>query len=134
MTFGSLRRNMGRKSTENEYELLRFCNKNNNIVIGGASKLFKHFLNKINPNRVISYSKNDYSNGNVYNKLGFNKTSDTKSNYYWVVNNIRENRYKWRKDVLVKMGKDASLSEADIMKSMGYYRIYDSGNMRWDFN
>ena len=37
MTFGKSR-------FSNEFELLRFCNKLYTNVIGGASKLFKHFL------------------------------------------------------------------------------------------
>ena len=43
MTLGSLRISLGQKSDANSYELLRFCNKLNTSVIGGASKLFKYF-------------------------------------------------------------------------------------------
>ena len=45
MTFGALRKNLGQKSEDGSYELLRFCNKLNTNVVGGASKLFKHFIN-----------------------------------------------------------------------------------------
>src|SRR5690606_33425461 len=45
MTFGKLRRNLGNKEIkEGEFELLRFCNKLNTTVVGGADKLFKYFL------------------------------------------------------------------------------------------
>ena len=47
MTFGNMRKSLGSKTKNECYELLRFCNKLNTSVIGGASKLFKHFI-KIN--------------------------------------------------------------------------------------
>ena len=56
MTFGKQRKNMGRKDDGNTYELIRFCNKLNTNVVGGASKLFKHFIKEFNPSSVISYA------------------------------------------------------------------------------
>ena len=43
MTFGT--RNINNKK---EFELIRFCNKLNTVVIGSASKIFKHFLKENN--------------------------------------------------------------------------------------
>lgn len=131
MTFGSKRRNLGSKIEEKTYELLRFCNKLNTSVIGGASKLLKYFKDNNNINEIISYSKNDYSNGSLYKKLGFNLESHTKYNYYWVVNGIRENRFNWRKDKLVSMGHDINLTEVKIMHNLGHWRCFDSGNKKW---
>ena len=42
MTFGRSRMGIGKK--EEGYELIRFCNKLNTSVIGGASKLLKYFI------------------------------------------------------------------------------------------
>ena len=42
MTFGNYRKNMGRTAVENEYELLRYATTKN--VVGGFSKLLKHFI------------------------------------------------------------------------------------------
>jgi hypothetical protein len=55
----------------NNYEILRFCNKLNYNIIGGASKLFKYFLNNFKYNEIISYSDRCYFNGNLYKILGF---------------------------------------------------------------
>lgn len=131
MTFGQKRKNLGNISSNNDYELLRFCNKLNYSIIGGASKLFTKFINRFTVNSIISYSKNDYSSGNLYKKIGFEFDSETKPNYYWVVCGIRENRYNWRKDKLVKMGYDSNLTEVKIMHSNGNYRCFDSGNKKW---
>ena len=45
MTFGKARKGMNKYNAQ--YELLRFCSKKYTSVIGGASKLFKHFIDII---------------------------------------------------------------------------------------
>jgi hypothetical protein len=59
MTFGNLRRSLGQKNKGDHWELLRFCNKLNTQVIGGASKLFRYFLNNFVVGQIISFC--DYS-------------------------------------------------------------------------
>lgn len=132
MTFGKLRRSLGQKSSDGEYELLRFCNLGGYSVVGGASKILKAFIDKIHPNRVISYADRSWSSGELYKRLGFSLIKNTDPNYYWVVNNIRRNRFNFRKDSLVKEGFDHKKSESEIMRDLGYYRIWDSGSSKWE--
>jgi len=134
MTFGKLRKSLGQNSKENSYELLRFCNKLNYSVVGGASKLFHYFLRNYSPKEVISYSDNSRYDGDLYEKLGFKLKHNTPVNYYWVIDGIRNHRYNWRKDKLVKKGHDPLKTENEIMKELGHYRIFDSGNKKWIFN
>jgi len=132
MTFGKLRKPMNSKSKNtDEYEMIRFCNKLNTNVIGGADKLFKYFINKYNPSDIISYANRDYSNGNLYKILNFNLISITRPNYYYVINNKREYRYKYRKDILIKQGYDPNKTEHEIMLERKIYRIYNSGNLKF---
>jgi len=70
MSFGKRRVAMGKKSTNGEYELLRFCNKLNTNVLGGASKLFKHFKENYKPKEITTYADRSHSNGGLYEKLG----------------------------------------------------------------
>jgi hypothetical protein len=136
MTFGKLRKNLGNKTVDDKYELLRFCNKLNFTVVGGADKLFKYFKCKYLPKEVISYADRSWTmnNGNsLYDKLGFKIDSETKPNYSYIVDGIRLNRYKFRKDVLVNEGFDKSKSEHDIMLDREIFRIYDSGNLKYIF-
>jgi hypothetical protein len=128
MTFGSLRKNMGRNFIDGHYELLRFCNKLDSNVIGGASKLFKHFINNYNPIEVISYADRRWSQGGLYDNLGFEFIKNSVPNYFYVVKGKRMNRYNFRKDILVKEGYDADKSEREIMSGRKIYRIYDCGN------
>ena len=134
MTFGSLRKSLGQNKKDGQYELLRFCNKLNFSIIGGASKLFKYFKNKYNPLLVISYADRCWSNGNLYKRLGFKMDGVTQPNYYYVINGIRKNRFNYRKDVLVKEGFDSKKTEFEIMSERGIDKIYDSGNIRFIYS
>lgn len=67
MTFGK-----PRFDKKHEWELFRFASSTN--VRGAASKLFKHFIKKIDPNSIISYSNKSYGTGQVYSILGFSHT------------------------------------------------------------
>ena len=119
--------------TSNNIVLLRFCNKLNTIVVGGASKLFKHFINNYQFNEIITYCNNDKYIGNIYSKLGFNLQKYIKPNYYWIINNIRESKFNWRKDKLVKLGYDINKTEIEIMHELGCLRIYDVGTDKYIF-
>jgi hypothetical protein len=129
MTFGNYRKNLGRNSKDNCFELLRFCNKNYTTVVGGASKLFNWFIKKYKPYEIISYSDIRWSVGNLYEKLGFKFIKNTKPNYFYTDGSLkRHNRFKYRKNVLIKLGYDKSLSEKEITNEIGLYRVYDCGN------
>jgi len=133
MSFGSYRKSLGKNKIIGEYELLRFCNKLGINVIGGASKIFKYFINKYSPNKVLSYQNNSWNTGNLYEKIGFIKKSITDPNYYWAKGNLRFNRFNFRKDKLIKEGYDPNKSESTIMYERGYYRIWDMGNIKWEY-
>jgi len=117
--------------TSNGYELIRYCSEQ--TVVGGASKLFKHFVAKINPELVISYANRCWSDGNLYAKLGFkNETKDDRNTGYWYIKkDKRYHRSNFTKKRLVGFGEDPNLTEAEIMKSNGFLKVYDCGNYRF---
>lgn len=131
MTFGGLRINLGQKRTDGHYELTRFCNKINTNVIGGASKLFKYFVDNYSPKQIISYADYRWSNGDMYEKLGFDFVKLTPPNYFYMKGRNRENRFKYRKSELVRMGHDKDKTEKQIMEELGYKRIYDCGALKY---
>lgn len=129
MTFGKLRKNVNGNGNKNDYELLRFCNKLNTTVVGGASKLLKHFIKTIHPQTILSYADRRYSNGNLYTTLGFHLDHISDPNYSYIIKNKRYNRFGFRKDVLInKYNCPSDMSEHEFMKKMKWYRIYDCGN------
>jgi len=132
LTLGKKRLFMNSKS--GEYELLRFCNKLNTNVVGGASKLFKYFIKNYKYSEIITYADRSYSQGKLYESLGFTFISKTSPNYYYVIDGIRKQRFNFRKDVLVKEGYDPSKTEHEIMLEKKVYRIYNSGNLKYKMN
>jgi hypothetical protein len=131
MTFRGLRRILGSKSKERHWELIRFFSRINITIIGGASKLLNHFIETYKPSVIISYCDRRWSNGEFYKKLGLILESKTRPNYHYVKNGLIENRYKYRKDVLVSQGFDPDKSEREIMSERGFFRIYDCGTYRF---
>ena len=132
MTFGKLRKNLGQKSKEGCYEMIRFCNKIGTNVIGGASRLLSHFIKKHNPKEIVSYSDNRWSNGKMYEKIGFKLDHESSPNYYYVIGDKRVNRFSFRKNVLVeKYGCTKEETEHDFCIKQKWYRIYDCGNKVW---
>lgn len=120
-----------------EYELVRFCNKLNTSVIGGASKLFKCFLRSYSPSAVISYSDFARTCGRLYQTLGFEYQRLSEPGYVWVDTrtDIGYNRMNSQKQNICKFLNDdkidLSQTENDIMVSHGYVKVYDSGSKVW---
>lgn len=130
MSFG--RRKPGQGSRDDtSWELVRFCSKLNYSVVGGASKLLKYFIDKYKPSRIISFSANDISNGNLYKRLGFVGGGVSMSYWYISYTAHRYHRYHFNKNQLKKMGFDISQTETQIMSKLPYYKIYDSGTTKW---
>lgn len=134
MTFSKLRLPMGGRNKEGVYELTRFCNKIFNSVIGGSSKLLKYFLINYRPIEIETYSDNLISDGNMYQKLGFNYIHTSKPGYWYVVNEKREHRFNWRKQRLKSLGYDMNKTESEIMSELGFYKIYNAGNKKWIYS
>jgi hypothetical protein len=128
MTFGKSRYNKNY-----QYELIRFCNKINTLVTGGASKIFKYFIRNYNPESLISYADRRYSTGAIYKKLGFNKLKNSTPNYFYFHKNNTNNlmsRVQFQKHKLKNKLDiyDSELTEYQNMLNNGYDRIWDCGN------
>lgn len=113
------------------FELIRFCNKINVNVIGGASKIFKYFLKNYDYEKITSYSDISIFSGQLYENLGFINDGNTSLNYYWTDLNRKYHRFNFNKKKLIKMGYDRNLTEEQIMKNIGYYKIWSCGQIRW---
>lgn len=129
MTFGRTRTGIGK--SEDGFELIRFASKGR--VVGGASKLLKHFISQHLPNKIISYSDNEWSTGNLYSTLGFTLETEIKPSYWYVAPREEKlmHRYNFAKHKLVEKGYDATQTEREITKQMGLLRVWDCGKKRW---
>lgn len=130
MTFNKPRLGIG--TTYDGYELSRFCNKLNTSVIGGADKLLQYFIKIYHPKQIISYADRRWSQGGLYEKLGFIKTNINKPNYSYIIGKNRKHRFGFRKEILKKYGFDIkNKTEHQIMLDRGINRIYDCGTITY---
>ena len=114
-----------------EWELCRFCTVSGMTVVGGFSKLLKHFRS-MHSGSIISYSDCMWSNGGVYGKNGFRMVYDgSKAGYYYVTPNYmaRQHRSNFRKDKIAAPGD--TRTEFEIMHDNGYHVIFDAGIKTW---
>lgn len=129
MTFSKTRVGIG--SGDNGWELVRFAS--NTRVAGGAGKLLSAFVKQYCPQKVISYSDNEWSNGNLYNTLGFELISNIPPSYWYVKPKEERfyHRYNFAKHKLVEKGFDPALTEKQITKNMGLLKVWDCGKKKW---
>ena len=116
--------------TKADYEIIRLCFKLGTRITGGASKLFKHFINEINPNTVVTYADRRFSSGNIYKQLGFKFSHTTTPGYFYTSGNKIYSRLMCQKHKLQKLLPmfDPQLSANQNMENNNFYRIWDCGH------
>ena len=125
MTFG-----IPRFNKRYDFELLRLASKKYTTVVGGASKLLKHFRDN-HKGSIISYANRRFSLGDVYRKLGFTQLGRTDVNYFYTRQSEVLSRYQCQKHKLKDLLEnfDPSKTELVNMESNGYFRVFDCGNL-----
>lgn len=148
MTFGKRR-----FDNKQGWELLRFANKLDSSVAGGASKLLKHFSDNHRGDTLISYANNDFAysgDNSLYSKLGFTYVKTTVPGYKWVSgsNKVVVPRYSAQVHKLKAFTagegpktfelEEPDFSETDTENSYmvrhGFYKVYDAGNDLYELN
>lgn len=115
-----------RFSAAGDWEVSRYCAKRGVRVVGGASKLFSHFLknNADVGQKIISYSDIAKTRGHLYENLGFVLDHISKPNYVW-----------WKRGAEILSRYSCQMKNEDkIMHDRGYKRIFDSGNKVWVYS
>lgn len=130
MTFGKPRYNK-----KYEYEIIRYCAAVN--IIGGAEKLFKHFIKMTNPSSIISYCDLSKFTGKIYEDLGFTLLRKPTPSKHWYNIKTKEHytdaivrQHGFSRLINHKDAADDNLSGAnnrDLMINAGFVEIYDCG-------
>lgn len=130
-----------------DFELVRLCTKKGLLVVGGASRLWTAFRREHPTASVISYANRRFSQGKVYRTLGFSLVKTTAPNYVYVRQEevvdvavdvavdvvTRYQAQKHRLASLLGEAYDPDCSESENMTAAGYERLYDCGNMVFEF-
>lgn len=119
--------------SKDQMVLSRFCT--DGLVLGGFSKLLKHF--KVSKpegvTKLLSFSDNGWSEGSIYSSNGFVVEAELPPDYYWVKGQKRYVKERFRRQFLPEVLEvfDPEKSEAENCRANGYRKLYDSGRKRW---
>lgn len=117
-----------------DHEIIRVANLSGYVVVGGMSKLHRHYVrHHTKPGDIcMTYSDRMVGSGGVYAALGYEFRGYTKPGYAWTRGSEVISRYACQKHKLVDLPEySPEKSEVEIMQSRGYSRIWDSGNTIW---
>ena len=127
MTFGKGNISKGSKSKDGVWELNRFCSDYNYHIPGIASKLLAYFKRNYEWTEIFSYADLRWSNGNLYNKLGFKYSGHTGVNYWYIKRYQRIHRFNLRKT----KNDPKDIPEWVLRQSEGYLTIWDCGSLKF---
>lgn len=129
MTFGKQRI----KNPTHEMELYRFASLRGITVVGGASRLLKHFYRQNDCKSLLTYADRTHSSGGLYRALGFESIgTSNKLDYFWCNGTTVLSRGKTQKSNLQKLLGEAyvpSNPETQNMEAAGYRKVVRCGNL-----
>lgn len=105
-------------------------------VVGGFSKLFKHFLKETDGViEIQTHASLDYSKGQLYISNGFTRIWNTPPNYTYHKCGKYLSRNQAMKHKLPKLleNYDESMTEVENMNNHGFFRVYDSGSIKFAY-
>lgn len=131
-----------KKQNNNNYELNRFATNNKIIVSGIASRLLKYFIKNFSPTKIISFADRRWTtnlDSNLYTKLGFTLDYCTSPDYHYYNDRLdshkRFHKFGFRKQILHnKYGFDLSMTETEMVRELGYDRIWDCGLAKYVYD
>lgn len=117
-----------RFSKDCQWELTRMCTKLNTQIVGGFSKLMKHFGQD-----CISYIDRRLFDGRGYRASNFKTIGVNPPSFYYTKGISRFYRMNFTKQNIAKKfpeSYDATLTEEENMIKLGFHRIYDCGTVK----
>lgn len=139
MTFGE--RSTSANSASAQLELLRFCTRAGTAVRGAAGRLLSAFRENYETDHrtLVSYADIRWSGtgGAFYDVLGFSLVGRTRPSYSYIHpshSNRRISRISLQKHKLLAANPqfDASMTERQMAEALGYARVWDSGQLRYE--
>lgn len=120
------------KHHDAKWEIARFAVKSDLAIMGAGSKLLT-FFERNYKGKIITFADRRYSQGKLYQQLGFKFSHFSAPGFYYLVNGERFNRMEYQKHKILKMLnlESSELTEEELMLDLGYPRVYDCGQSVW---
>lgn len=125
------------KNSNNKWILNRFATDIDLNCIGVGGKIFHWFISHYCPLEIISFADRRWStvlHDNFYNLVGFKLDKILPPNYSYFMNGVKNrlHKFNFRKSKLhKKYGLSLSLTENEMTKEIGAYKIWDCGLIKY---
>jgi len=128
-----------RHDSRYQWEIVRSATLAGLSIPGGWSKLINYFKLMTSTESIVSYCDNCWGSGECHAKSGFLPIEVTPpSCFYFKISDIKKGiKRHWTEfigQVPEIKNSDCDLTEKQIMKKMGYYRLWDCGETVWAYS
>lgn len=114
------------KKWKGYYEISRFACELDNVVVGGLSKLLKHYMRIYNNKKIMTYADRRFGEGLGYGKVGFDLVGDSGIDYWYSDGIQRFDRF------IIKT--DGEMTEREKAAEMKLYKVWGCGSNIWVYN
>lgn len=128
---------LGRHHRQNDEKVMvldRMCFKENIRVVGGAGKLFsvlKKWAMEQGLKSIISFSDNRWSNGNIYEKLGFTMETTLSPDYFYVSADDFGKYFSKQSQKKSATNCPDDMTEKQWALTRGLIQVFDAGKKKW---
>jgi len=113
-------------------ELVRYASLQGVNVVGAMGKLLEHFIEQHKPDDIMTYTDREWSDGEVYEKLGFVKTEQTMPITFWIhpEEMIRYPLHKIPVELQMEC-KSSGMELETFLEQKGFRQIQNLGNNKF---
>lgn len=113
----------GKQVTVQSYEWVRASSLPDCRVVGGMGKLLNAFVEDVHPEDIMAYADREWSDGDVYEKLGFVRVAETVPVEFYV------DPVTFERFPLNKLGRDRAARNREVPE--GAYFIRNLGSVKY---
>lgn len=105
-------------------------------VQGGFTKLLAYYKKHRSPdvNRIVTFSDNSVSNGDLYAQSGFKMDKELPVDYMYLYQHRRVHKFNFRRSRFEKdpnLKYDERMSESQLAELNNIHKVHDYGKKRW---
>ena len=114
-------------------ELVRFATLAGFTVVGGLSKLIKHFTKQVAFNDLMTYADRDWSLGKGYDHLNFHQTAVTAPVFFYIeLDSLKRTlAHRLPKHILTAFDEQKTLNLDGFLTQNGYLKVFNTGNLKY---
>ena len=111
-------------------ELIRFCNATGTTVVGGLSKLIKHYTRTFSPEDIMTYADREWSSGGSYRRLKFKEVGVREGQTFWVQPGTLQRFYP-HEHAAVQQEAGLDYWNEESLLEQGWTRLRNRGSLKF---